>query len=166
MTTQAHEQEEVPPVIVTIAIVAVPVARGRQVAAGCSWAICSPHAHGAPSRQPLPPKAVKEKARRAGGAAHLQPANGIVLLDPITSNLAYPSDNRVRLEVALLFKDAAGRRALGGNPPGHHGLYAHRVAAADRRDRAASNISGKTSMERVDLRVEGRVTNVMFRGRL
>lgn len=90
------------------------------------------------------------------------PANGIVLLDPITSNLAYPSDNRVRLEVALMFKDA---------PDVALAEEIHQDIMAYMRTVSLQQVQGPRGFqylrddlqERVDLRSEGRVTNVMFR---
>jgi len=89
-------------------------------------------------------------------------ANGIVLLDPITSNLAYPSDNRVRLEVALMFKDA---------PDVALAEEIHQDIMAYMRTVSLQQVQGPRGFqylrddlqERVDLRSEGRVTNVMFR---
>ncbi len=89
-------------------------------------------------------------------------ANGIVLLDPITSNLAYPSDNRLRLEVALMFKDA---------PDVALAEEIHQDIMAYMRTVSLQQVQGPRGFqylrddlqERVDLRSEGRVTNVMFR---
>jgi len=89
-------------------------------------------------------------------------ANGIVLLDPITSNLAYPSDNRVRLEVALMFK---------GAPDVKLAEEIHQDIMAYMRTVSLQQVQGPRGFqylredlqERVDLRSEGRVTNVMFR---
>jgi flagellar FliL protein len=89
-------------------------------------------------------------------------ANGVVLLDPITSNLAYPSDNRVRLEVALMFK---------GVPDVVLAEEIHQDIMAYMRTVSLQQVQGPRGFqylredlqERVDLRSEGRVTNVMFR---
>lgn len=89
-------------------------------------------------------------------------ANGIVMLDPITSNLAYPSDNRVRLEVALMFK---------GTPDVALAEEIHQDILAYMRTVSLQQVQGPRGFqylredlqERVDLRSEGRVTNVMFR---
>ena len=89
-------------------------------------------------------------------------ANGIVLLDPITSNLAYPSENRVRLEVALMFK---------GQPDVVLAEEIHQDILAYMRTVSLQQVQGPRGFqylredleERVDLRSEGRVTSVMFR---
>lgn len=55
-----------------------------------------------------PKKAVAEEAGKKAEEG-LPPIsteeNGVVQLEPITTNLAFPSDSWVRLDVALLFKD-------------------------------------------------------------
>ena len=89
-------------------------------------------------------------------------ANGVVLLDPITSNLAYPSDNRIRVEVALMFK---------GVPDVKLAEEIHQDILAYMRTVSLQQVQGPRGFqylrddlqERVDLRSEGRVTNVMFR---
>ena len=73
-------------------------------------------------------------------------ANGVLQLDPITTNLSYPTENWIRLELALLFKgtpDVAMAQQIQG-PRGFQYLK-------------------DDIQERVDLRSEGRVTNVIFR---
>lgn len=88
--------------------------------------------------------------------------NGIVLLDPITSNLAYPSENRVRLEVALMFKgppDVALAEEI------HQDILAYMRTVTLQQVQGARGFQylREDLQERVDLRSEGRVTNVMFR---
>ena len=89
-------------------------------------------------------------------------ANGIVALEPFTSNLAYPADNLVRLEVALAFKDA---------PDPVLAEAIHQDIMAYMRTVSLQQIQGPRGFqylrddlkERVDLRSEGRVTNIMLR---
>lgn len=89
-------------------------------------------------------------------------ANGIVQLDPITSNLAYPSTNWIRLEVALMFK---------GPPDTKMAEDIHQDILAYIRTVSLQQIEGPRGFqylrddiqERVDLRSEGRVSKVMFR---
>ncbi|KAA0699511.1 flagellar basal body protein FliL [Neorhizobium sp. P12A] len=89
-------------------------------------------------------------------------ANGIVQLEPITSNLAYPSENWVRLEVALMFK---------GPPDVKMAEDIHQDILAYIRTVSLQQIEGPRGFqylrddiqERVDLRSEGRVSKVMFR---
>lgn len=89
-------------------------------------------------------------------------ANGILQLEPITTNLAYPTENWVRLELALLFK---------GPPDAPLAEQIHQDIAAYLRTVSLQQIQGPRGFEylkddiqeRVDLRSEGRVTNVIFR---
>ncbi|MDO9416058.1 flagellar basal body-associated FliL family protein [Pararhizobium sp.] len=88
--------------------------------------------------------------------------NGVVQLEPITSNLSYPSENWVRLDVALLFN---------GKPDVAISEQIHQDIIAYLRTVSLQQIQGPRGFqylkddiqERVDLRSEGRVTNVMFR---
>lgn len=88
--------------------------------------------------------------------------NGVVLLDPITTNLAYPSDNWVRLEVALAFK---------GPPELPLAEEIHQDILAYMRTVSLQQIEGPRGFqylrddiqERVDLRSKGKVSKVMFR---
>jgi flagellar FliL protein len=89
-------------------------------------------------------------------------ANGVVLLDPVTTNLAYPSDNWVRLEVALAFK---------GPPELALAEEIHQDILAYMRTVSLQQIEGPRGFqylrddiqERVDLRSQGKVSKVMFR---
>ncbi|MFS8114797.1 flagellar basal body-associated FliL family protein [Rhizobium jaguaris] len=89
-------------------------------------------------------------------------ANGIVQLDPITTNLAYPSQNWIRLEIALMFK---------GPPDQQLAEAIHQDILAYVRTVSLQQIEGPRGFqylrddiqERVDLRSEGRVSKVMFR---
>lgn len=119
---------------------------------------------------PPPPtqktEAVAEVAPNATGAEGLTKiateANGVVQLDPITTNLAYPSENWVRLEVALQFN---------GIPDVALAEQIHQDIAAYLKTVSLQQIQGPRGFqylrddiqERVDLRSDGRVTNVMFR---
>jgi len=89
-------------------------------------------------------------------------ANGVVQLEAITTNLAYPTENWIRLEVALLFK---------GAPDVAMAEQIHQDIAAYLKTVSLQQIQGPRGFqylkddieERVDLRSEGRVTNVIFR---
>jgi flagellar FliL protein len=95
-------------------------------------------------------------------AAAAAEANGIIQLDPITTNLAYPSQNWVRLEIALMFKD---------KPDAQLAEAIHQDILAYVRTVSLQQIEGPRGFqylrddiqERVDLRSEGRVSKVMFR---
>jgi flagellar protein FliL len=89
-------------------------------------------------------------------------ANGIVALEPITTNLAYPSENWIRLEVALMFN---------GPPDVQIAEAVHQDIMAYLRTVSLQQVEGPRGFqylkddlqERVDLRSEGRVSKVMFR---
>lgn len=89
-------------------------------------------------------------------------ANGVVALEPITTNLAYPSENWIRLEVALMFN---------GPPDVKIAEDVHQDIMAYLRTVSLQQVEGPRGFqylkddlqERVDLRSEGRVSRVMFR---
>ncbi|MGQ3212145.1 flagellar basal body-associated FliL family protein [Shinella sp.] len=157
-------EKKKPTLVITIAAIAVLTL----LAGGGGWLVGNVLAP-PPAEKPTEEVA---KAEPEGGAAegetgqevpHISTeANGIVLLDPITSNLAYPSDNRVRLEVALMFK---------GAPDVALAEEIHQDILAYMRTVSLQQVQGPRGFqylredlqERVDLRSEGRVTNVMFR---
>ncbi|WP_313523578.1 flagellar basal body-associated FliL family protein [Shinella sp.] len=168
---QVVEQKK-PSIVITIAIIAVLTL----LAGGGGWVVGNMLAP-PPAEKPAEEVAKAEPAAgghgegghgEAKGAAgedipHIStPANGVVLLDPITSNLAYPSENRIRLEVALMFKGAADVKIA---------EEIHQDIMAYMRTVTLQQVQGPRGFqylrddlqERVDLRSEGRVTNVMFR---
>ncbi len=166
---QGVEQKKKPSLVITIAIIAVLTL----LAAGGGWFVGNMLAP-PPAEKPAEEVAKAEPAAagghggggekaEAGEIPHISTeANGIVLLDPITSNLAYPSDDRVRLEVALMFK---------GAPDVKLAEEIHQDIMAYMRTVSLQQVQGPRGFqylredlqERVDLRSEGRVTNVMFR---
>ncbi|KKX23676.1 flagellar basal body-associated FliL family protein [Rhizobium sp. LC145] len=119
----------------------------------------------------LPEAAAPSPQTAAGGQAaegnagipHLSAeANGIVALDPITTNLAYPAENWIRLEVALAFK---------GPPEAALAEVIHQDILAYLRTVSLQQIEGPRGFqylkddiqERVDLRSQGKITKVLFR---
>ena len=88
--------------------------------------------------------------------------NGIVQLDPITTNLAYPSTNWVRLEVALMFK---GPVEVGLAEDIHQDImaYVRTVSLQQLEGPRGFQYLKDDIQERVDLRSQGRVSKVMFR---
>ncbi|HEV7317114.1 MAG TPA: flagellar basal body-associated FliL family protein [Ensifer sp.] len=148
-----------PSKVLTIAVLAVLTL----VAGGGGWLVGGLLA-------PPPPKeqveATKEPAVNATGEEGLPKisteANGVVQLEPITTNLAYPSENWVRLEVALQFD---------GAPDPKLAEQIHQDIVAYLKTLSLQQIQGPRGFqylrddiqERVDLRSDGRVTNVMFR---
>ena len=105
----------------------------------------------------------KGKGKEEEGLPHISTeANGVVQLEPITTNLAYPSENWIRLEVALLFN---------GAPDVKVAEDVHQDIMAYLRTVSLQQVEGPRGFqylkedirERVDLRSEGRVSKVMFR---
>nr|WP_310412667.1 flagellar basal body-associated FliL family protein [Mycoplana sp. BE70] len=158
---QGGEGKKKPSPVVTIAIIA-----GLSVlAGGGGWLVGNLLAPAAPA-EPVAAEAAGEqgaKKDKDGELARLATeANGIVALEAFTSNLAYPADNLVRMEVALAFKDT---------PDPVLAEAIHQDIMAYMRTVSLQQIQGPRGFqylrddlkERVDLRSEGRVTNIMFR---
>ncbi len=152
--------------VMTIAGVAIVTLVG----AGGGWVL------GGMIAPPAPTTPVAEAAPAAAGGhgeagkdskeAGIQPisaeANGIVLLDPITTNLAYPSDNWVRLEVALMFR---GPTDVPLSQEIHQDIlaYLRTVSLQQIEGPRGFQYLRDDLQERVDLRAKGRVSKVMFR---
>lgn len=119
-----------------------------------------------------PPK-VEKKAEEAaapeGGAKKEEglpklatTENGIVQLEPITTNLAFPTDRWVRLEVALMFKDKPDEKLAEA---------IHQDIAVYLRTVSLQQIEGPRGFqylkedleERADMISEGKVQHLMFR---
>ncbi|WP_313194396.1 flagellar basal body-associated FliL family protein [Shinella zoogloeoides] len=166
MADEEEGGQKKPSLVITIAAIAVLTL----LAAGGGWFVGDMLAP-PPAEKPVEEAKAAPAGGEHGGAAgekdqelpHISTeANGVVLLDPITSNLAYPSDNRVRLEVALMFK---------GVPDVKLAEEIHQDIMAYMRTVSLQQVQGPRGFqylredleERVDLRSEGRVTNVMFR---
>jgi len=134
--------------------------------AGGGWAVGSmlaPSVKSAePAEKPAEPAGGEKKEGEAGLPHISTEANNVVQLEPITSNLAYPSENWVRLEVALLFA---------GPPDVKVAEDIHQDILAYIRTVSLQQIEGPRGFqylrddiqERVDLRSQGRVSKVMFR---
>ncbi|MBB3460548.1 flagellar basal body-associated FliL family protein [Rhizobium sp. BK377] len=134
------------------------------VGAGGGWAVgnmVSPAIRSAAEAEQAKEAEAKKKAE--GGLPKIaNEANNIVLLDPVTSNLAYPSENWIRLEVALMFN---------GPPDVKVAEDIHQDILAYVRTISLQQIEGPRGFqylkddiqERVDLRSQGRVSKVMFR---
>jgi len=88
--------------------------------------------------------------------------NGVVQLEPITTNLAFPTDRWVRLEVALLFKE---------KPDAKLAETIHQDIAVYLRTVSLQQIEGPRGFqylkedleERADMISEGKVSRLMFR---
>jgi flagellar FliL protein len=88
--------------------------------------------------------------------------NGIVQLEPITTNLAYPSTNWVRLEVALMFKgpiDVVMAEDI------HQDIlsYARTVSLQQLEGPRGFQYLRDDVQERVDQRSKGQISKVLFR---
>ncbi|ASY67736.1 flagellar basal body-associated FliL family protein [Sinorhizobium fredii] len=152
------KQPKSPSLVMTIAAVAVLTL----VAGGGGWLVgvllAPPPADKAEAAAEVPESATGEE----GLPKIATEANGIVQLEPITTNLAYPAENWVRLEVALQFK---------GVPDVALAEEIHQDIVAYLKTVSLQQIQGPRGFqylrddiqERVDLRSDGRVTNVMFR---
>lgn len=109
-----------------------------------------------------------KKEQEAGGKKDeeiekiaLEP-NGIVQLEPITTNLAYPATNWVRLEVALMFKgpiDVAMAEDI------HQDIlsYARTVSLQQLEGPRGFQYLRDDVQERVDQRSKGQISKVLFR---
>ena len=132
--------------------------------AGGGWAVgnmVAPSIRSATEAEQAKEAEAKKKAE--GGLPKIATeANNIVVLDPVTSNLAYPSENWIRLEVALMFN---------GPPDVKVAEDIHQDILAYIRTISLQQIEGPRGFqylrddiqERVDLRSKGRVSKVMFR---
>ncbi|WP_420410624.1 flagellar basal body-associated FliL family protein [Hoeflea sp.] len=91
-----------------------------------------------------------------------KPRENLIPLDPITTNLSYPSDSWIRIEVSLLF---------GGAPDQALADQIHQDVMTYLRTVSLQQIEGPRGFqylrddlrERVKLRSEGRVSDILFR---
>ncbi|MDE1159714.1 MAG: flagellar basal body-associated FliL family protein [Neorhizobium sp.] len=97
-----------------------------------------------------------------GGAEGAPAASHVVDLKPILTNLAYPSDNWVRLEVSLVFKQAVDDQLAES---------VHQDILAYLRTVSLQQIQGPRGFqylrddlkERIDMRTQGKVADLLFR---
>ena len=144
--------------IVTIAIVAVLSA----IAGGGGWVVggmIAPQVKQPEVAKVEKPDAKDEKEGEDGEA--VVRAN-VVALEPITTNLSYPSDNWIRVEVSLVFND---------EPDNKLADRIHQDILAYLRTVSLQQIEGPRGFqylredlrERVKLRSEGRVNELLLR---
>jgi flagellar FliL protein len=96
------------------------------------------------------------------GEEENKPRENLIPLDPITTNLSYPSDSWIRVEVSLLF---------GGAPDQALADQIHQDVMTYLRTVSLQQIEGPRGFqylrddlrERVKLRSEGRVNDILFR---
>ena len=101
--------------------------------------------------------------KKEEGLPHISTqANGVVQLEPITTNLAYPSDSWIRLEVALAFN---GPPELAMAEDIHQDIlgYMRTVSLQQIEGPRGFQYLKDDIQERVDLRSQGKVSKVMFR---
>ncbi len=89
-------------------------------------------------------------------------ANGVVLLQPLTTNLTYPADKWIRLEVSLIFRDkpdVATAEAI------HQDLMAYLRTLSLQEIEGARGFEHLRNdlQERARLRSKGRVTTLLIR---
>lgn len=106
-----------------------------------------------------------KEAKKPGedGLPHLaNEENNVVALEPITSNLAYPSESWVRLEVALLFGDKPDEKTA---EEVHQDIMAYIRTVSLQQIQSVRGFAylRQDIKERAALRTEGRVKDVMFR---
>ncbi|KVK41411.1 flagellar basal body protein FliL [Agrobacterium deltaense] len=157
---QAEGKKKSSPLVMTIAGVAILTLLG----AGGGWLVggmIAPKIAGAEAHAPAAAGGHGEK-KEEGIEKISAEANGIVQLDPITTNLAYPATNWVRLEVALMFK---GPVEVGLAEDIHQDImaYVRTVSLQQLEGPRGFQYLKDDIQERVDLRSQGRVSKVMFR---
>ncbi|PWE57805.1 flagellar basal body protein FliL [Metarhizobium album] len=104
-----------------------------------------------------------EKKKEGEGLPHISnETTGVVALEPITTNLAYPSESWIRLEVALMFKDKPDVKV---SEEVHQDIlfYLRTVSLQQIEGPRGFQYLRDDIQERVDQRSQGRVTKVMFR---
>lgn len=143
-----------PSAIITIAVVLVLSA----VAAGGGWFVggmLAPQVEAA-----VPPAEAEAHGGEAEGEAHAVPK--VVALDAITTNLAYPSENWVRLEVSLVFAEMADEAMA---QTIHQDIIAYlRTVSLQQIEGARGFQHLKEDLtERAALRSQGKVASLMFR---
>jgi flagellar FliL protein len=144
--------------IVTIAIVLVLSA----VAAGGGWVVGGILAPQVDQPEAVEAAPVNAEDEKEGDQAEDTVRNNVVALEPITTNLSYPSDNWIRVEVSLVFADL---------PDDALADQIHQDILAYLRTVSLQQIEGPRGFqylredlrERVKLRSEGRVNDLLLR---
>ncbi|HBT69393.1 MAG TPA: flagellar basal body protein FliL [Agrobacterium sp.] len=159
---QADSKKKSSSLVMTIAGVAILTLLG----AGAGWFVggmVAPKIAGAETAAKASEAAGEKGGKGGEGIEKISAeANGIVQLDPITTNLAYPATNWVRLEVALMFK---GPVEVGLAEDIHQDImaYVRTVSLQQLEGPRGFQYLKDDIQERVDLRSQGRVSKVMFR---
>jgi flagellar FliL protein len=105
-----------------------------------------------------------EKGDKGGksGQTENKPRENVLPLEPITTNLSYPSDNWIRIEVSLLFS-AAPDQALADQIHQDILSYLRTVSLQQIEGPRGFQYLRDDLRERVKLRSEGRVDDILFR---
>jgi flagellar FliL protein len=103
-----------------------------------------------------------KRAKKTEEAEENKPRENVIPLDPITTNLSYPSDNWIRIEVSLLFGDAPDQ-ALADQIHQDMLSYLRTVSLQQIEGPRGFQYLRDDLRERVKLRSEGRVNDILFR---
>ncbi|WP_099864959.1 flagellar basal body-associated FliL family protein [Pararhizobium haloflavum] len=161
MTTPEDGKAKGPSMIVTLAVVAVL----SLVAAGGGWmmgGLLAPTAEAVQTAAREGATGHGETAEAEGAGAEGEPADAIIDLAAITTNLAYPAENWIRLEVSLLF-DGAGDEAMARVIQEDMLAYLRTVSLQQIEGPRGFQHLREDLSERASLRSEGRVTDLLFK---
>ncbi|MDO6962566.1 flagellar basal body-associated FliL family protein [Rhizobium alvei] len=166
LETEEPQPKKKSTLVPTIAIVAVLTA----IAGGGGWFL-----GGMLAQQVTPAPAVEKKPepapaaegeggeKKEEGLPHLATEeNGVVQLEPITSNLAFPADRWVRLEVALMFREKPDEKIAEAV---HQDIlmYLRTVTLQQIEGPRGFQFLKSDLQERADILTEGKVSNVLIR---
>ncbi|MCV3766244.1 flagellar basal body-associated FliL family protein [Rhizobium sp. TRM95796] len=142
----------------------VPVVVVTVIAAGAGWflgGMLAPTVN-APKPPVAEKKAEGEKKEGEGLPAISTEENGVVQLEAITTNLAFPADRWIRLEVALLFKDKPDVK-IAETINQDIARYLRTVTLQQIEGPRGFQYLKEDLEERADLLSEGKVEKIMFR---
>jgi flagellar FliL protein len=167
LETEEPQPKKKSTLVPTIAIVAVLTA----IAGGGGWFL-----GGMLAQQVTPAPVVEKKPEPAAeaegeggekkkeeGLPHLAiEENGVVQLEPITTNLAFPADRWVRLEVALIFREKPDEKIAEAV---HQDIvmYLRTVTLQQIEGPRGFQFLKSDLEERADILTEGKVSNVLLR---
>lgn len=143
--------------IVTIAIVLVL----SLIAAGGGWMVGGVIAPQVDQPEKTAGASPDGDAEKEDDAAN-KPRENLVALEPITTNLSYPSDNWIRIEVSLLFNDEPDS-ALADQIQQDTLAYLRTVSLQQIEGPRGFQYLRDDLRERVKLRSEGRVKDILLR---
>ena len=103
-----------------------------------------------------------EKDEKKDGEAEHKPRENVIALEPITTNLSYPSDNWIRIEVSLVFNEEPDE-ALADQIHQDILAYLRTVSLQQIEGPRGFQYLREDLRERVKLRSEGRVNDLLLR---